>query len=341
MTGVLSKSDGQQLKSVRFRQAREADWSELERLVDTYEKRGVEGLSDDEILAAPILYRSTLSALSVARATSLDRGVIDYLDSLCARGYFFIYGSRSTLWDKVKGFFGGDWPRAVQEVWRETLAAICLLALGAVAAFVLYGQSVDWFFTFVPAELAGGRDPAASAEFLRETLYHDKDDPDGFSLFATTLFTHNVSVALLAFALGFAFGLPTALVLAYNGATLGMMLALFFSSGLGYEFSGWLTIHGVTELFAICLAGAAGLHVGLKVAFPGEQSRLDAIAVAGKKSGTVMVGVMVMLFVAGLLEGFGRQMISSDILRYGIGIAFGMMWAVYFYAARRQPQVRQ
>jgi uncharacterized membrane protein SpoIIM required for sporulation len=119
-----------------------------------------------------------------------------------------------------------------------------------------------------------------------------------------------------------------------------MMLALFFSSGLGIEFSGWLTIHGVTEFFAICLAGAAGLHVGRKVAFPGEQSRLEAITLAGKESGIVMVGVMVMLFVAGLLEGFGRQLISSDVLRYVIGIAFGIVWVVYFYAPRRLPQVR-
>jgi uncharacterized membrane protein SpoIIM required for sporulation len=339
MTATISKSDGQQLKSVRFRQEREADWSKLESLVDTYEKRGVEGLSDDEILAAPILYRSTLSALSVARSTSLDRGVIDYLDSLCARGYFFIYGSRSTLWDKVKSFFAGDWPRAVRGVWPETLAAIVLMTLGVVAALVLYSQSVDWFFTFVPIELAGGRDPAASAEALRKTLYSDVNDHERLSFFATYLFTHNVSVALLAFAVGFAFGLPTALVLAHNGALLGMMLGLFYASGLGYEFTGWLTIHGVTELFAICLAGAAGLHVGRKLAFPGEQSRLEAIAVAGKDSGIVMVGVMVMLFVAGLLEGFGRQMISSDILRYGIGISIGVIWVIYFYAPRRQPRV--
>lgn len=330
------ETEGQeQLKSVRFRQERELDWSELERLVNTYEKEGVKGLSDEEILAAPILYRSTLSALSVARSTSLDRGVIDYLESLCARGYFFIYGSRSTLFDKLKNFIGGDWAQAVRTIWPETLAAASVLILGITAAFILYGQSVDWFFTFVAPDLASGRDPTATAASLRETLYHNPEDGNDFSFFATYLFTHNSRVALFAFALGFAFGLPTALVMAYNGASLGMMFAVFASAGLSYEFGGWLTIHGVTELFAICLAGAAGFHIGRKMAFPGNQSRLDAVAKAGLTAGTVMAGVLVMLFIAGLLEGFGRQLITSDVLRYGIGIGTGVVWFAYFYGPRR------
>lgn len=328
------------LKSLRFRQERERDWSELERLVDTYERSGVKGLSDDEILAAPILYRSTLSALSVARSTSLDRAVIDYLESLCARAYFFIYGSRATLWDKLGSFFRYEWRLAVCAVWKETLVSGAVLALGIAIALVLYGQSTEWYFTFVPGELAGGRDPSASLETLRATLYHASDeDGDGFSVFATSLFTHNAQVALLAFAVGFAFGIPTALVIASNGAMLGMFIALFASHGLGYEVGGWLIIHGMTEIFAFVLAGAAGLNLGRAMAFPGNQSRLNAVVKAGIVSGTVMGGVVVMLFVAGLLEGFGRQMVTSDLARYAIGLGSGVVWFIFFYAPRRSPNL--
>ena len=38
-----------------------------------------------------------------------------------------------------------------------------------------------------------------------------------------------------------------------------------------------------------------------------------------------------MLFAAGLLEGFGRQLITSDILRYAVAIATGLFWCAYFY----------
>lgn len=324
------------LKSLLFREERELNWIELDRLVNTYERCGVKELSDEEILAAPVLYRSTLSALSVARSTSLDRAVIDYLESLCARSYFFIYGSRATVWDKLDNFFRVEWRLAVCDVWKETLVSALLLALGIAVALILYGQSVDWYFTFMPAELAGGRNPGATTASLRGTLYHVKDgDGDGLSLFATSLFAHNSRVALMAFASGFAFGIPSAILIASSGATMGVFIALFVSHGLGYEVGGWLIIHGMTEILAFVLAGAAGLNLGRAIAFPGDQSRLDSLAKAGVVSGTVMAGCIVMLLVAGLLEGFGRQLITSDIARYFIGAISGMIWFSYFYWPRK------
>ncbi|KQW71822.1 hypothetical protein ASE17_02760 [Phenylobacterium sp. Root77] len=323
------------LKSQRFREEREADWKRLERLMDRAEKRSAASLTDEEILAIPVLYRSTLSALSVARGTSLDRGLIDYLEVLSARAYFFVYGSRSTLLERLGGFFRSDWPAAVRSVWRETIVAALLTALGAVAAAILIAHDPQWYHVFVPEALASGRDPAASTESLRAMLYDGKAG-DGLSVFATFLFTHNAQVALLAFALGFAFCIPSILLLVYNGATLGAFLALYFSRGLGFELGGWLLIHGVTELFAVVLAGAAGIRVGWSLAFPGAQSRLDALAAAGRTAGAVVGGVVVMLFFAGLLEGFGRQLINIDLVRYAVAGATALLWLGYFYGPRRE-----
>jgi uncharacterized membrane protein SpoIIM required for sporulation len=320
------------LKSQRFRQEREADWRRLERLITKVEKGSAADLSDDDILAAPVLYRSALSALSVARATSLDRGLIDYLETLCARSYFFVYGSRETLRRQLLAFFRGGWPQAVKGLWRETLVSAALMVLGAVvAAWLLHGEA-DWYYAFMPKAMSGGRDPAASTEMLRSTLFHG--DKDGLSFFATFLFTHNAQIAILAFALGFALCLPTAGLVLYNGATLGAFFTLFASRGLGVEAGGWLLIHGVTELFAVTLAGAAGFKIGWAVAFPGERRRLDAIAEAGRHAATVMGGVVVMLFLAGLLEGFGRQLITFTPARYGVAAATALMWGLYFYGPR-------
>ncbi len=322
-----------QLKSQRFRSERERDWRKLEALVTKAEKKSAGALTNAEILAMPVLYRSTLSALSVARATSLDQGLIGYLESLSARAYFFVYGARSTPLEQLNAFFSRDWPQGVQSIWRETLVALFVTALGAVVAYVLVGADSDWFFTFVDPGLSQGRDPTATQAALRETLY-DGGGADGLSFFATQLFTHNAQVALLAFALGFAFGVPTIVVLLSNGAMLGAMVHVFVSKGLGFEFGGWLLIHGVTELFAIVLAGAAGLRIGWAVAFPGRQSRLEAMSGAGKAAGSAMMGVVIMLMLAGLLEGFGRQLINSDHVRYAIAAGSAVLWGLYFYAPR-------
>ena len=53
-----------------------------------------------------------------------------------------------------------------------------------------------------------------------------------------------------------------------------------------------------------------------------------------------MAGVVVMLMLAGLLEGFGRQLIADTGLRYAVAGASGVIWAVYFYAPRATRHAR-
>ncbi|MGQ0660376.1 stage II sporulation protein M [Sphingosinicella sp.] len=318
-----------------FRESREGEWRRLEAILTTAEKRSVRALSDEDLLALPILYRGALSSLSVARETSLDLELVHYLEGLSARAYFFVYGVRTTAGSRLASFFARDWPVAVRSLWKETLAALLLTIIGLATGFMLVEADPRWFEGFVPSELAGGRDFSASAEYLRSTLYHD-GGADGLSVFATYLFTHNSQVCIFSFALGFMFGVPTAMLIVYNGAILGAMFSLFNSHGLGFELGGWLIIHGSTEFFAIVLAGAAGLKIGWAVVFPGEETRMAAAARAGRISGVAMGGVVVMLLVAGLLEGFGRQLITDDLARYAIGGGMLAFWLLYFYVPRRQ-----
>jgi uncharacterized membrane protein SpoIIM required for sporulation len=323
------------LKSWRFRAEREADWRRLETLLAKAEAGGAGRLKREELLEMPLLYRQALSSLSVARSISLDQSLVAYLESLCTRAYFIVYGARTRLPERIAQFFARDWPAAVQALWRETLVSFILSAAATVVAFILVRRDADWFNAFVEPALASGRDPTATTASLRDTLYHDGAAADGLSVFATFLFTHNAQISLFAFALGFLLCLPTAALMVMNGGMLGAFLALFVSRGLGFEAGGWLMIHGTTELFAIVLAGAAGFSIGWAVCFPGERSRIDAAAVAGRRAATAMAGVVVMLFVAGVLEGFGRQLIQVDVVRYVIAGVMLAAWLAYFYWPRR------
>lgn len=322
----------------RFRAEREADWIAFDLLLTKLEKRGAKALTSDELLQLPILYRATLSSLSIARATSLDKALLDHLEALSIRGYFLVYGVRETRWSRIRRFFLYDWPAAVRAVWKETLIISLVIILGALTSWSLVAHNPEWYYNFVDESMSGGRDPRATVEFLRSTLGHGKDgggEESGLHVFATFLFTHNSRVSIMSFALGFAFGVPTMMLEYYQGIGLGAMLAVFSSKGLGFDFGGWLFIHGTTELFAAALSGAAGLRIGAAVVFPGARSRLEAAAQAGKTAGKVMVGVILMLLVAGLLEGFGRQLITDTILRYGIGTVMLLFWLGYYYVPRR------
>jgi uncharacterized membrane protein SpoIIM required for sporulation len=96
-------------------------------------------------------------------------------------------------------------------------------------------------------------------------------------------------------------------------------------------------IHGTTEIFAICISGAAGLRIGTAIAFPGRESRTESAVKAGRSAAIAMAGTVIMLAVAGLLEGIGRQTVTDDVTRYLIGSAMLAGWLLYFYMPRRRP----
>lgn len=325
------------VNATRFRAAHAAEWERLDALVRRIEKRSVRALSDDDLLALPLLYRSALSSLSVARETSLDRALVTYLEQLCTRAYFQLYGVPSSALSQLGRFFAHSWPAAIRSLWRETLVSFLLTVAAAIVGYVLVRQAPAWFFALVGEGMAGGRDPSASVATLKATLYGKHDDM--LTTFAAYLFTHNAQIAIFAFALGFAFAVPTAMLIVYNGLTLGAFLAVFVPKGLGAGFVGWLMIHGTTELFAIILSGAAGFRIGTAIAFPGRRSRGDAAVAAGRTGAVAMAGTVVMLSVAGLLEGIGRQTVTNDGARYAIGLAMLAGWLLYFYLPRGRDGV--
>lgn len=324
------------LRSDRFRQEREHDWQRLDSIVSRMESGRFGKLSDADVLELPVLYRTVASSLSIARETSLDAATLTWLEGLVQRAWFQVYGPRTTLWGWLRRFFGGGWSMAVRAIWPELLVALALMVAGTIVGWQLCALDPDWYYSLVAGE-GDTRVPGATQAVLKATLF-GMQDKDGLSVFAASLFSHNAGIAILCFALGFAFGVPPLLLLIQNTATLGAMLWLFHGQGLTVDFVGWLSIHGTTELFAILLAGGAGLHVGRSMAFPGDRAIMQAAAEAGQRAATVMAGAVLMLVIAGMLEGLGRQLIDNTMGRYMVGYSVLALWLVYFFVFRRVPQ---
>jgi len=324
------------LRSDRFRQAREGDWQRLERIVARLEAGRLRSLSDDDLLALPVLYRTAASSLSIARETSLDAATLAYLEALVQRAWFQVYGPRQGLGSWFARFLGGGWSEAVRGLRLDLAIAFAVMVAGTLVGWLLCASDPSWYGALFPADGMEPRVPGATREALQATLFGGSGQ-SGLGMFAAYLFSHNAQIAILAFALGFAFGIPSLLLLIQNTATLGAMLWLFHGQGLTLDVIGWLSVHGTTELFAILLAGAAGLHVGRAVAMPGDRAVMDAVAQAGRRAATVMAGVVLMLLVAGMLEGFARQLIDTTGSRLVLGWSVFALWCAYFFAFRRTP----
>ena len=320
------------LKSNEFRRAREANWRELERLIDTVEKRGMRNLNPDQLQQLPLLYRATLSSLSVARAIALDRHLLLYLENLALRAFLAIYSPPTGFLEAARRFLCHDLPVAVRGARWHFAIALVTLAIGLAIGFWLTVGDEAWFSTFVPSALSEGRGVSSSREsLLNGEIFAPWPGPAvSLGIVANFLFNHNTIVGILTFSLGLMAGVPTILLLAYQGLTLGAFIALHYNRGLTIDFLGWISIHGVTEISAILLCGAGGLLIAEKILFPDRYSRTDSLAIYGPRAAEIAVGAVLMLFVAAILEGVFRQLIASTPWRFAIGAATGFAWLMYY-----------
>jgi uncharacterized membrane protein SpoIIM required for sporulation len=324
------------LRSAEFRKGREAAWRQLEALVDRIERRGLSGVSAEELQALPLLYRTASSSLSVARSIALDRNLIRFLENLTLRAYFVVYAKRVGLLQSLSGFLAHGFPAAVRACrWHIAIAFVAVLA-GTIAGFGLIMANEDWFSALAPESLTGGRGPASTAADLRdnEIFAPWPGFTKSFIVFANFLFRHNASIAILTFGFGVVAGVPTLLLLVYQGLIFGAFIALHYNRGLAVDFMGWVSIHGVTEFGALILCGAGGLLVAQKVLFPDRHSRLESLASQGKVAGTLAGGAVLMLFVAGLIEGGLRQLINDTAWRFVFAGLTGAAWLGYFLRGR-------
>lgn len=318
-------------RSVAFRREREGQWFELELLVDKALRGGLRSLEPAELHRLPILYRVALSSLSVARRTAMDRALLSYLEALAARAYLAVYGARRSTRGALRRTLFATFPQRVRALLPELVLATGLVALGTIVAVALMASEPGWYDAFVDPALAGGRDPHASTETLRAALYGGGEQGEGLAFFASFLFVHNAGIGLLCFSLGFAAGIPTALLLFTNGLMLGAFIQLYAERGLLFELGGWLLPHGIPEIGAVILCGAAGLHLGRAVLLPGRRTVRSALAWAGRRGSTVVLGSILLFAIAGLVEGIFRQAVTDDLVRYALA-AFNLAWFVPWLA---------
>lgn len=89
-----------------------------------------------------------------------------------------------------------------------------------------------------------------------------------------------------------------------------------------------ITPHGLLELTAIFVAGAAGLRIFWAWVSPGPRRRADALATEGRALFTVVVGLVGALALSGLVEGF----VTGSSLPWWVKIVVGALALAVFLA---------
>jgi uncharacterized membrane protein SpoIIM required for sporulation len=289
--------------------------------------RGVRRLDPAELNELVALYQRTSTHLSLARTYARDPGLVARLTGLVASAAAVVYGTRPRTLRAFGRFFTATFPAAVWHLRRFVAVSALLLIVPAVAVGL-------WLSTSPSAVDAAA--PAAVREAFLEEDFEAYYSSAPASEFAAQVFTNNVRVAVLAFAGGILACLPTAFVLAFNGANVGVAGGLFAAAGESPRFFGLILPHGLLELTAVAIAGAAGLALGWSWLVPGDRSRRDALAEEGRRAVVVILGLVAAFLAAGLVEGFVTGRPWPTALRVGIGTVVWVAFGLYLCSLGRR-----
>jgi uncharacterized membrane protein SpoIIM required for sporulation len=280
-----------------FIRQRRPQWRELEAVLARVEGSGLGALTEEQAVEFGRLYRSAASDLNQAQTFISGDTTVQYLNDLVARCYLVIYArTRVDPWGLLRYLFWG-FPAVFRHYFGHFLLATALLAAGTLAGFLIsyfdpegHGFLLPSNFPTIQPGQTGqeGLAPAASTGEL--------------AAFSSQLFRNNVSVSLTAFALGITFGVGTAWLMFSNGIILGALAAVFLREGQWLAFCTAVLPHGVLEIPAVLIGGAAGflLAQGLIQARPWP--RLEELGRLGKEGLLLVAGCLPLLAVAAVLE---------------------------------------
>jgi len=310
----------------RFLALNKPSWDRLAELTRRA-GRGVRHLPAAETDELVRLYQRASTHLSYARTNFGDPGLVLRLSQLVAGAGAVVYGSRPRTWRAVGRFFTATFPAALWRVRAFVVVSAILTFAPAAAIGVWLAHS--------PAALDAAAPPALRAAYVDEESNHYYTDRPSAE-FATSVFTNNVQVSIIAFAAGILLCLPTALILLQNGAALGMAMGLFAAAGKLPLLFGLILPHGLIELTSVVIAGAAGLRLGWTIVDPGDRRRRDALAEEGRRAVVLVLGVACTLLVAGTIEGFVTGSALPTAVRVGLGVVVEVAFLAYAWALGRR-----
>ncbi|HIY84942.1 MAG TPA: stage II sporulation protein M [Candidatus Yaniella excrementavium] len=263
------------------------DWQRLETLA------GHRQLQPGEVDELVELYGRVSTHLSMVQAQDPDGAYANSLSLTVARARARLTSATGSQIAGIKAFFAVKLPYALYQIrWLTIILGAAFMAI-AVAYGFWYGNNPQMFDAMMPEQY--------------QLAYVEEDFVDYYSenpaaSFTTLVWVNNAWIALQEVAFGIT-GYFVPYVLFVNAQGLGISAALMHKYDELDTFFAFILPHGLMELSAIFIAGAAGLRVFWAWVAPGRRTRLQSLAYWGRQLILVGAGLVGVLLISGLVEG--------------------------------------
>jgi uncharacterized membrane protein SpoIIM required for sporulation/uncharacterized RDD family membrane protein YckC len=279
-------------------------WNTFASMLTTAQKRGLSSLGEAGVREFVTEYRALSADLARLRTASGGRALDEmfFLGRLVAGAHNLLYRDRGmTMRHAVRYLF-----TAVPREVRQSAAPIAL------AALLLFGPAAI-------AAVGVMRSPELASRLLPESMLHRAEDGvqrarsgEGYiddpqllrPVMASQIVTNNIQVTFAVFAGGITAGLLSVLMLVLNGISIGSVVGLYASKGIGILLLAFIAPHGVLELFSICVAGGGGFLIASGLLLPGSRTRSRALVENGRRAVRLIAASTFLLAIAGTIEGF-------------------------------------
>ena len=264
---------------------------EWDRLDELGRRRAYSGREADELIER---YQSGSTQLSAIKTVAGSTAQGDRLSVSLSRARLRFTGAGSNLFRQLPVFFGVQLPAALYRLRWLTLAV-------AVATVLIASLYAIWI-SQNPAVMAAIGDN----EYLKQIAEEDFVDyysENPAASFMGQVWTNNAWIAAQCIAFG-VLGIFVPYIIVQNAQNLGVNAAVMFEYQHGDVFFLYILPHGLLELTAIFVAAAAGLRIFWAWVAPGPLTRGRSLAENGRSLFTVAIGLVFVLFVSGVIEGF-------------------------------------
>ncbi len=309
--------------STRWLEKRKTHWARLELLVDRSTHGGISALDHRELQELGLLYRQTASDLATVREDVTSNQLAFYLNQLLGRAHNLIYMGHKQKISGIVRFYSQTYPQVFRETFRQTLLAFLIFAVTAVATWAVTIHDPTFAHRLLGPRMM---DTIEKKEMWTQSIVTIKP------LAASSIMTNNLSVSFATFAMGITAGIGTVWMMVVNGMLIGVIGAATWQAGMALQLWSFVAPHGVLELPAIFIAGGAGLEIARGMLFPGLLPRRESLARAGGRAARLVLGIVPMLVVAGIIEGFVSPSGLATPLKFLLaGVLFSALTA---YLAR-------
>ncbi len=257
-----------------------------------------------------LLYRQVAADLSVLRQDATARTYAQHVNQLLARAHHIIYSGRKTNWRTLYRFLRDEYPAVFQRQIGFVAASVLVSVAWGLLGAVLTNARPEFMRHFVGPEMIATME---RHEMWTQSVVSMAPTASSF------IMTNNLSVSFVTFAGGIVFGLGTFFYLFVNGMMLGVIATACHHYGMSVALWSFIAPHGSLELPSIFIAGGAGFRLGYAMLFPGALRWKESVARGGIEATRLVSGIVPLLVIAGILEGFFSPSQAPVWLKFTVG----------------------